>query len=167
MDGTVYYIEYHLGGDWKFLATITGIDSASCKYACIWCKCPAEECWNMDKQWSICDRSKGARTIEENTELASRSTKKFNITPNIPLTHVVMDNLHLFLRVSDVLISRLVIELKHHDSLEKVKKLSLYDSPRYHHLHAFQRFIASLGISSFHFYVGKDSKLLKQNAYRS
>ena len=28
-------IEYFLGGDWKFLATITGIDSASANYACI------------------------------------------------------------------------------------------------------------------------------------
>ena len=40
---TTYSIEYYLGGNWKFLAMVTGIDSASCQYTCIWCKCPALE----------------------------------------------------------------------------------------------------------------------------
>ena len=33
-----FEIEYFLGGDWNFLAEITGIDSATANYACIWCK---------------------------------------------------------------------------------------------------------------------------------
>jgi len=168
VDGTFYSIEYYLGGDWKFLATVTGIDSASCMYACIWCKCSANDRWDMDKQWSISDPSHGARTIEENMQLASRprSKKQYNVThkplfPSIPLTNVVIDNLHLFLRVSDVLFNRLVIELKRHDSLEKVKKLSSFDPMKYHHLDAFQKFVTSLGIPSFRFYVSQNSKLLK------
>ena len=137
-------------------------------YACIWCKCSANDRWDMDKQWSISDPSHGARTIEENMQLASRprSKKQYNVThkplfPSIPLTNVVIDNLHLFLRVSDVLFNRLVIELKHHDSLEKVKKLSSFDPMKYHHLDAFQKFVTSLGIPSFRFYVSQNSKLLK------
>ncbi len=43
VNGTTFEVEYYLGGDWKFLALATGIDSASSKYACIWCKCPALE----------------------------------------------------------------------------------------------------------------------------
>ncbi len=120
----------------------------------------------MDKHWSISDRSLGARTIEENNELASRSTKKFNVThkplfASIPLTHVVTDNLHRFLHVSDVQINRFVIELNRHDSLEKVTKLASFDPSKHCHLYAFKSFVASLGIPSSHFYVGKDSKLLK------
>ena len=36
-----YEVRFYLGGDWKFLAMITGIDSATSRYACIWCKCPS------------------------------------------------------------------------------------------------------------------------------
>ena len=36
---TVFSIQYFLGGDWKFLACVTGVDAASCTYACILCKC--------------------------------------------------------------------------------------------------------------------------------
>ena len=48
-----YEILYYLGGDWKFLALATGIDSATSRYACIWCKCPMDEHENIDKKWSI------------------------------------------------------------------------------------------------------------------
>ena len=39
IDGRRFYIEYHLGGDRKFLAMATGINCATSTYACIWCKC--------------------------------------------------------------------------------------------------------------------------------
>ena len=54
-------IEYYLGGDWKFLATITGIDSASANYACIWCKCPTLEQHNSQIKWSMSQAEFGAR----------------------------------------------------------------------------------------------------------
>ena len=38
-----------MGGDWKFLALVTGIDSASCAYSCIWCKCKADERFDAGK----------------------------------------------------------------------------------------------------------------------
>ena len=38
-----FHITFFLGGDWKFLAMITGVYSASCNHACIWCKCPTLE----------------------------------------------------------------------------------------------------------------------------
>lgn len=43
VDGQTFEIAYYLGGDWKFLAMATGIDSAPCDHACIWCKCPMIE----------------------------------------------------------------------------------------------------------------------------
>ena len=33
--GETFRVIYSLGGDYKFLAMVTGIDSATCKYACI------------------------------------------------------------------------------------------------------------------------------------
>lgn len=81
----------------------------------------------------LSDKEKGARTIDENTELAQRprANKAYNVSRqplfrNIPLKNVVIDNLHLFLRVSDVLIDLLVIELRRQDAIEKVKKFFIF-----------------------------------------
>ena len=100
-----------------FLVMVTGIDAASSNYACIWCKCTKDDHGNIQWQWSLCDKELGARTIEENTELPSRSRscKAYNVSNEpllrtVPLTNVVIDNLHLFLRTSDVLIDLLIVE---------------------------------------------------------
>lgn len=149
---------------------ITGLDSASSEYACIWCKCPLDERSLTDKQWSITDTALGARTIEENIALSSRKrtsrTKTYNVSrrplfPTIPLSHVVIDNLHLFLRVADVLIDLLVLELRRQDSIEKTKKFSSFDITKFRHLDRYQQFVASLGIPGYNFFIGKDSKQLK------
>ena len=39
----VYQTEFFLGGDWKFLALVCGIDSANAEHSCIWCKCPKHQ----------------------------------------------------------------------------------------------------------------------------
>ena len=75
-----------MGGDWKFLTSITGIDSASSTYSCIWCKCGRDEQYDPDKEWSVTDSSKGARSVEEIIEYAAlpRSKQKFNVS-HVPL----------------------------------------------------------------------------------
>ena len=104
INGVKYQIDYCLGGDWKFLAMATGIDAASSTYACIWCKCPKDLQFDVEKEWPLSDTNEGARTIEDNIKLASlpRSKKQFSMShdpifPAIPLTNVGIDNLHLFL----------------------------------------------------------------------
>ena len=39
-------LDYYLGGDWKFLAMVTGIDSASCAY---WCNCKTDPPTSSDQ----------------------------------------------------------------------------------------------------------------------
>ena len=97
-----FSIEFYLGGDWKFLAMITGIDSATSTHACIWCKCPSLERYDSSQTWSISDPVHGVRTIQENTTIARSQSKKYNVSrepifKTIPLTRVVVDNLHMFL----------------------------------------------------------------------
>lgn len=139
VDGRRYELEYYLGGDWKFLALVTGIDSAKSNFACIWCKCLKGDRADMEKEWSLLDSKLGARTIEENTELSRKSKKQFNVSrpplfPTIPLKNVVIDNLHMFLRVSDVLFNLLIVKLKRQDAIEKLKTFSTFDRTRYRHL---------------------------------
>ena len=68
INGVTFEIELFLGGDWKFLAVIYGLDFATSRYSCIWCKCPKEERWDMSKEWSISNTDNGARTIDEITK---------------------------------------------------------------------------------------------------
>ena len=65
INDNTYSIEYYLGEDWKFLTIVTWIDSTSCEYACIWCKCPALECHITDERWSIFNIKYGAHSIEK------------------------------------------------------------------------------------------------------
>lgn len=169
VEGNTCKIRYFLGGDWKFLAIVTGIDtySAISDFACIWCKCPKMDCADVTQEWSISDPELGARTIVENLALNGRRRKQFNVShapllPSIPLTYVVIDNLHLSLRVSDVLINRLLDELKRQDAIEEVKKFTNgFEISRHKHLERYEQFVSSLGIPSYKFYVGKNSKVLK------
>ena len=77
----------------------------------------------------------------------------------IPLDRVIIDNLHLFLRVSDVLIDQLIMELLRLDALDKAKKVAGVDRTKHKHVTAFEDFVQSLGISGFSLFVGADSKL--------
>ena len=85
VEGHTYRINYYLEGDWKFLALVTGIDSASSTYSCIWCKCSSDERCDVEKHWSITNPVLGARTIEENV-LASQLPKSKKSTM-YPITH--------------------------------------------------------------------------------
>ena len=97
--------------------------------------------------------------LEKNIRLSKlpKSKKKYNVSheplfKSIPLTHVVIDNLLFFLRVSDVLIDRLIIEMKRHDAIDRNKKLT------------FEEFVTSLNIPNFRFFVGQNSKMLKHRS---
>ena len=145
---------------------IPGIDSASSTYSCLWCKCSSSERYDPRRKWSLLDSSDGARTIEENVELCSKRRQNYNVSHPplfsfIPLKNVVIDNLHLFLRVADVLINLLITELKRQDSIEKVKTFNEFNAEKYCHLDSYQKFVSSLGIPGFNFYIGRDSKQMK------
>lgn len=140
--------------------SFSGIDSATSKYSCIWCKCSSDERWDPDTKWTF------SRTVEESTLISSQRKKSFNVShpplfQSIPLRNVVIDNLHLFLRVADVLINLLITELKRQDAIDKVKTFKEFNPERYRYLDKYQKFVTSLGVPDFQFYIGKNSKMLK------
>ena len=166
----VFKITLYLGGDWKFLAMATGIDSATSTHACIWFECPALERFSSSQEWSISDSSKGARTIEENIAIAQSKRPKFNVSrsplfPMIPLTRVVVDNLHMFLRVSDVCTESLLFELRRLDCFDKSTKLK--NLSRLNYLKRYESTLHMLGITGYEFWIGKESKVLKYRTLTS
>ena len=60
--GKTVKVQKFLGGDLKFLHQVTGINSFSGKYSCVWCKCPGDSRSDMSQNWSMIDRNQGART---------------------------------------------------------------------------------------------------------
>ena len=166
INGIKYDIELFLGGDWKFLAIVCGLDSATSQYSCIWCKCPKSERWDMSCEWSITDSKKGARTIEEiaqKSKLPKSNKQKFNcsrtpVFPFIPLHRVVIDSLHLFLRIGDVLINLLIRDLRFLDGVEKATSVITPDSTN---LKSYEEFLNKSCKIRFHWFIDKDSKSLK------
>ena len=59
----IFQIEYFLGGDWKFLATVCSLGPANQFFACIWCLCP-RSFRELSKSWSLVTLAQGARSID-------------------------------------------------------------------------------------------------------
>ena len=71
-----YPIEYFMGGDWKFLASVCGIGGANADYACIWCRCPKLQRHDTTKVWPLVNENQGGRTLK--TIKKNLKGKKFN-----------------------------------------------------------------------------------------
>ena len=163
----VYKIELFLGGDWKFLACICGLECATSEYACIWCKCPKGKRWDMNITWSLTDPEKGARTVKEisdKSKLAKSSKNRYNccrvpILPFIPLQRVVIDSLHLFLRIADVLINLLIRDIRTLDGINKATSEQTTVSGR--NVDAYVQFLNDTCKIRFQWYVDKESKKVK------
>ena len=146
VNGEEYKIEYFLSGDWKFLAVITGLNAANADYSCIWCKCKSAERWNMEKEWSITEIENGARTIDEIDSLRSKPSKlnfgclQKPIFLSISIDYIIIDTLHLFLRIADLLINLLIMELRRQDGIDKKKSFKL-DRTKLTHLATYETFL--------------------------
>ena len=117
IDGHQFKIEFYLGADMKYLTICLGLQAVNAKYSCIWCKCPAAERHDTSQSW--CSVEDGGRTVEEIQHLAtlSKNKEKYGcihqpLFPSIPIHRVIPDILHLFLRICDVLINLLILELR-------------------------------------------------------
>lgn len=160
VDGHEFNIEFYLGGDMKYLAICLGIQAANAKYSCIWCKCPATERHNTSKSW--CSVEDGARTVEEIQCLSLGKNKdKYGciyqpLFPSIPIDRVIPDILHLFLRISDVLINLLILELRKMDDIEKLTK-NEFNQATAKHLDTYITYLNTCCKIPFHMYTDQGS----------
>ena len=162
-----FEIEYFLGGYWKFLATVCGVGPANQDYACIWCRCPRNLRHDTMKEWPMLDEEKGSRTIKS-IQTNHGKGRKFNCQNKplfdfIEIDHVVIDTLHLFLRICDVLIENLILRMKTEDAILKSVFSSGFDVTKYKHMKHYVDLLNSLGIP-FSFATNKDSRKME---YRS
>ena len=95
-------------------------------------------------------------------KLPKKSSKKYNCShpplfDMIPMHKVIIDNLHLFLRISDLLINLLITDIRRLDGIEKVTSPDL-DKCR--HMKKYEDLMNKCKIQ-FRFYVCKDTNKLK------
>lgn len=167
IQSTNYTIQFYLGGDWKFLACVCGLEAANSDYACIWCHCSKEE-RHLEREWSITDEKLGARTVSgiiQASKLPKKSPRRYNCSreplfSSIPMHRVIIDHLHLFLRVCDNLINLLIRALQLQDGLEKTS-VQKFDRSKATNMSKYQSFLQDECNISFQFYVCQDSKSIK------
>lgn len=78
----------------------------------------------MAKEWSVTNPELDARTIADIIGcLKKPKGKRFScvhppLFPMIPINHIILDVLHLFLRVTDVLFNLLIMAIRRQDGIE-------------------------------------------------
>ena len=145
-----------------------GINAAHSQHFCIWCKCPSGDRYDMGKKWSAFDVSNGARTvceIEELSKLPKSSKQRFNclhlpLFPNIEIDHVVPDTLHLFLRIADVLINLLILQLSRADGIDRMTSVKL-DHAKLTNIATYKKILNETCKIAFSWYISEDSKKLQ------
>ena len=150
VDGETVTLELFLGGDYKFILLMLGLSGATSNYACAWCKIHKAERWNMTYDLNHYNSPDLQRTLKEMNELANKKTKQKYccVNPpilNIELDHVILDELHLLLRIMDILIENLVHEALRWDEEDNWKKRKCEQKTI--HLDHLKDIIRSCGVS--------------------
>ena len=107
-------VECHLSGDYKFLLMVMGLNKASSNYACLWCNVHKDDRPNMSHPQEHYEEEPRKRNLEKMKECLKKKTTDERQgciqAPliNIELDKIVMDELHLILRVMDRLIKNII-----------------------------------------------------------
>ena len=98
INGKHYNLEMKLGGDMKCIALLLGLNAANAKHACCWCHCNLKETVDLTAEWPI-SRTQSTANIQY---LAKENGYKYEpIIQFIDFENVVIDMLHLLLRITD------------------------------------------------------------------
>lgn len=144
-----------MGGDLKFLALIYGINAANSKYPCIYCTNNFET--KLDKKEPL---SFSKRTIDESKalyELKDIDSRKGYIEEAlfdfIDFDHIVVDLLHLYLRITDKFFNILIDKIIKADGLHS-QKIELHKRNNFYKLVCFLKDQCKITNS---FYLSKKS----------
>lgn len=147
IDERTIKLEIIFGGDMKFLLLAMGMNAANSNYACLWCKIHKSNRWDMsvsNDQYN----GENMRTLHEMKEcVKQKGIDKKKGCIDLPLIDIepkncVPDELHLFLRITDIIFNSLFEELVKLDHKSKVHKAGESD-----HVQRAVRNVRRLGIS--------------------
>ena len=121
-DGKKVKLDFFLGGDMKFLLMVMGLSGATSTYACLWCKIHKDERWEMSQPKDFYCTVPMKRTLQEIKDMSKLKTDNFCCIHepllNIELDHVILDELHLLLRITDRLLDNVITECEERERRE-------------------------------------------------
>ena len=144
-------LEFFLGGDYKFILLMMGLKGATSYYACVWCKIHKNNRWDTSFSLDHYQSPDLKRSLKEMFELARKKKQENKYCCehepllHIELDHVVLDELHLLLRILDVLIENLVKDVLDWDQSENWDKRK--SQHKNEHLNNLKATIRSCGVS--------------------
>ena len=118
VDGSKLDLEIFLCGDMKFKQKVLGLQGSTANYACALCTVHKDDRYDMRGSDSKYNSPPYARTLRS---LLKGPKEKGRIHPpliEIDIDHAITDELHLFLRITDVLTRNVVSEMREWDVLE-------------------------------------------------
>lgn len=101
-------VEFVLGGDMKFLLAVTGLNAAHSNHACLFCKIHKDDRWKMDLPMDYYESGDMIRLNEGEGWKDLKFGRKEEPLIDLDVKHIVIDELHLMLRIMDVMISNLI-----------------------------------------------------------
>lgn len=106
IDGTVYKLDFYLGGDMKFVLLVYGLKAANSGNPCVYCVV------HKDKFGQFYISSEEHRIIGDSSQEGQERRPIFD---SIPVNKFCVDILHLNMRVTDKLESNLCLNLEEFD----------------------------------------------------
>ena len=82
-----------------------GLNGATANYACAWFKIQKDDRWKTDPHFSYFNSKPLSRSLQELKEMSKKSTDDYGCCKepllDIELDHIIVDELHLLLRITD------------------------------------------------------------------
>jgi hypothetical protein len=125
-----YTLEVVCGSDYKYLLLMMGLNNATSIHACLWCTVTKDNRWDMsvaEEQYNCPPPHGKARTLAALTDNSRHSQPKKHLgsknPPILPLepASLILDELHLLLRIGDVLIRNLILQA---DTIDHVARMA-------------------------------------------
>ncbi|GET04504.1 hypothetical protein GLOIN_2v1521868 [Rhizophagus clarus] len=127
-DGSHWPVELYFSSDWKFLATCLGMKAANAVHFCLWCDCSKN------------DINTTLKTINKSMDNIKANYNQINGHIREPLFHMislknwVVDELHIFLRITDRLWELMISDLCREITDEEAKSwLDVFTAPSIGH----------------------------------
>ncbi len=142
------------------MSYILGLYGPNSKFPCLWCEIISSELHLV-----IEDEKQKLRSFEKQETIIKDSNKKkehlgyknYAIIKDIPHMKFVMDSLHLFLRISDVLFDLLINDIADND---KFSSNSIFNPDKHNRLNSFFEYLKQINICSYKKVVNNQIKTI-------